>query len=38
MMTALKQAMKYQNYALANSNAMDGHDQQHPPCQRAHLV
>ena len=24
MMTALKQAMKYQNYALANSNAMDG--------------
>ena len=23
-MTALKQAMKYQNYALANSNAMDG--------------
>ena len=24
MMTALKQAMKYQSYALANSNAMDG--------------
>lgn len=24
MMTALKQAMKYQNYALANSNALDG--------------
>ena len=24
MMAALKQAMKYQNYALANSNAMDG--------------
>lgn len=24
MMTALKQAMKYQNYAIANSNAMDG--------------
>ena len=24
MMTALRQAMKYQNYALANSNAMDG--------------
>lgn len=24
MMSALKQAMKYQNYALANSNAMDG--------------
>lgn len=24
MMTALKQVMKYQNYALANSNAMDG--------------
>ena len=24
IMTALKQAMKYQNYALANSNAMDG--------------
>ena len=38
LLSAIKQAMTWQAYALANSNAMDGLRSHHPSGQRPHLV